>query len=188
MELSALLPAEAILFASSSMPVRDLDTFFTRRTEALRVLSNRGANGIDGVVSSALGASAANAGKLVLVIGDLAFYHDMNGLLAAKLHQLNATIILINNDGGGIFSFLPQAAHPAHFEQLFGTPIGLEFRHAAALYGATWHSIETWAQFREAVPASLQTGGLHLLELKTRRDTNVTMHRQIWAAIHAAVE
>lgn len=188
MELSALLPADAILFASSSMPVRDLDTFFPRRTGALRVLANRGANGIDGVVSSALGASAATAGKLVLVIGDLAFYHDMNGLLAAKLHQLDATIILINNDGGGIFSFLPQAAHPAHFEQLFGTPTGLEFRHAAALYGATWHPIETWAQFREAVPTSLQAGGLHLLELKTRRDTNVTMHRQIWAAVQAALE
>jgi 2-succinyl-5-enolpyruvyl-6-hydroxy-3-cyclohexene-1-carboxylate synthase len=108
------------------MPIRDLDTFFFCNDKNIRIMANRGANGIDGVVSTALGASTV-PNPLILVIGDLSFYHDLNGLLAAKLHQLNITIILINNDGGGIFSFLPQAGLPRHFETLFGTPIGLDF-------------------------------------------------------------
>ena len=115
---------------------------------AVRILGNRGANGIDGVVSSALGAAAAAGGPLVLAIGDLSFYHDMNGLLAARRHGLDATIVLLNNDGGGIFSFLPQAAVPDHFEELFGTPTGLDFRHAAALYGCDLMQPATWPQFR----------------------------------------
>ncbi|KPV48182.1 2-succinyl-5-enolpyruvyl-6-hydroxy-3-cyclohexene-1-carboxylate synthase, partial [Kouleothrix aurantiaca] len=125
-ELRELLPEGALLYAGNSMPIRDLDTFFAGGERAVRLLGNRGANGIDGVVSSALGAAAAGQGPTVLAIGDLSFYHDSNGLLATKLHQIDATIVLLNNDGGGIFSFLPQAADPEHFEALFGTPTGLD--------------------------------------------------------------
>lgn len=182
-ELAACLPDGATLFASSSMPVRDLDTFFPGSERRLRFLANRGANGIDGVVSSALGASLGVEGPLVLVLGDLALYHDMNGLLAARLHHLNATLIVIHNDGGGIFSFLPQAAHPKHFEQLFGTPHGLDFRLVAELYGATFSQPATWDEFRERVTASVNGRGLGLIEVRTRRDTNVTMHRQVWKAV-----
>ena len=134
-ELADLLPSGATLVAGNSMPVRDLDTFFPGSTRAIRFLANRGASGIDGVVSTALGASAVSPGPLLLVIGDLSMYHDLNGLLAAKQHQLRATIVLVHNDGGGIFSFLPQAQDPEHFEQLFGTPHGLDFRPAAKMYG-----------------------------------------------------
>ena len=153
-ELADMLPDGATLWASSSMPVRDLDTFLPGNERKLRFLSNRGANGIDGVISSALGASSVSSGPLVLTIGDIAFYHDMNGLLAAKLHGLNATIILINNDGGGIFSFLPQAAYPEHFEDLFGTPHGLDFRPAAELYGASYHLSDGWDDFRQSVTSA----------------------------------
>jgi 2-succinyl-5-enolpyruvyl-6-hydroxy-3-cyclohexene-1-carboxylate synthase len=170
------------------MPVRDLDTFFPSVDRAIRFLSNRGANGIDGVVSSALGASAAGEGPLALVIGDIAFYHDMNGLLAAKLHQLQATIILLNNDGGGIFSFLPQAAHPEHFEQLFGTPHGLDFRPAAELYGATFRRVNDWTEFRAAVKEGLGAEGLTIIEVQTERARNVTLHRAIWPAVSSAIE
>lgn len=180
-ELAECLPDGATLFASSSMPVRDLDTFFAGNERRLRFLSNRGANGIDGVVSSALGASVA--GPLVLVIGDIALYHDMNGLLAAKLHGLNAVIVLINNDGGGIFSFLPQAAHPQHFEQLFGTPHGLNFAPVAELYGATLTRPTNWQEFQHAVIHGLVSGGLHIIEIRTNRETNVTMHRAVWKAV-----
>jgi 2-succinyl-5-enolpyruvyl-6-hydroxy-3-cyclohexene-1-carboxylate synthase len=182
-ELADCASDGATVFASSSMPVRDLDTFFPASDTAVRFLSNRGANGVDGVVSTALGAGAASDGPLALVIGDLAFYHDLNGLLAAKLHGLRATIILINNDGGGIFSFLPQAAHPEHFEQLFGTPHGLDFRPAAELYGAAYHRPETWDDFRAAVKDGLRLDGLSMVEVRTRRESNVTMHRQVWAAV-----
>src|SRR5207244_1537028 len=109
-ELASLLPHSTTLYTGNSMPVRDMDTFFWSSEQRIRVTGNRGANGVDGIVSSALGASAA-AGQhapTVLVLGDLSFFHDLNGLLAARLHQLNLTIVLVNNDGGGIFSFLPQ--------------------------------------------------------------------------------
>jgi 2-succinyl-5-enolpyruvyl-6-hydroxy-3-cyclohexene-1-carboxylate synthase len=182
-ELAECMPGDAICFASSSMPVRDMDTFFPSTRQRIRFLSNRGANGIDGVVSTALGAGAGSMVPLVLVIGDLALYHDLNGLLAAKLHRLNAVVILVNNDGGGIFSFLPQAGYPAHFEQLFGTPHGLNFEHAAKLYDAAFFEAQDWETFREAVRRGLQAGGLNIIEVKTNREKNVTMHRAVWQAV-----
>jgi 2-succinyl-5-enolpyruvyl-6-hydroxy-3-cyclohexene-1-carboxylate synthase len=186
-ELADLLPAGATLWAGSSMPVRDLDTFFPAVTGPLRLLANRGANGIDGVVSSALGAAAAADGPLVLAIGDLSFYHDMNGLLAARLHALDATVVLLNNDGGGIFSFLPQAAHPRHFERLFGTPHGLDFRPAVEMYGGRYERVTAWPAFRDAVRAALEAPGLKVIELPTDRARNVELHRLVWPAVSAAL-
>jgi 2-succinyl-5-enolpyruvyl-6-hydroxy-3-cyclohexene-1-carboxylate synthase len=186
-ELAALLPEGAILYAGNSMPIRDLDTFFPGGERAIRLLGNRGANGIDGVVSSALGASAAGAGPTVLVIGDISFYHDSNGLLASKLHNLNATIVLLNNDGGGIFSFLPQAADPEHFEALFGTPHGLDFEPLAQVYGARYTRVASWPSFRAALRDGLAGGGLHIVEVPTDRDRNVVLHRELWPLVAAAV-
>ena len=186
-EVAEAMPAGGTLFVSSSMPVRDLDTFGRGAARDVRVLANRGANGIDGVVSSALGAAAASDGPLVLVIGDIALYHDMNGLLAAKLHALDATIVLLNNDGGGIFSFLPQAAHPEHFETLFGTPHGLDFAHAARMYGAEYCRASSWDTFRAAVRAGIAGRGLHLVEMRTERTRNVELHAQARAAVRRAV-
>jgi 2-succinyl-5-enolpyruvyl-6-hydroxy-3-cyclohexene-1-carboxylate synthase len=191
-ELAALVPADGTLFVSSSMPVRDLDSFARGDSRRLRVLANRGANGIDGVVSTALGAAAAaresGDGPLVLAIGDVAFYHDMNGLLAGRLHGIDATIVVLNNDGGGIFSFLPQAAHPAHFEQLFGTPHGLTFAPAAELYGATYRRAAGWKELRSAVKDGVSGRGLHIVEMATDRARNVTLHRDAWAAVARALE
>ena len=186
-ELAELLPAGALLYAGNSMPVRDLDTFFPGSDRPIRFLSNRGANGVDGVVSSALGASAAGLGPLVLVIGDISFYHDSNGLLAAKQHDLDATIVLLNNDGGGIFSFLPQADYPEHFETLFGTPHGLDFAPLAATYGASFTKVSSWDQFRAAVRQGIEGGGLHVVEVPTERSRNVTLHRELWPLVSAAL-
>jgi 2-succinyl-5-enolpyruvyl-6-hydroxy-3-cyclohexene-1-carboxylate synthase len=114
-ELGVLLPEETTLFVASSMPVRDIETFWPARPDPPRVLCNRGANGIDGTVSSAFGAAAAQRGPVVLLIGDVALAHDIGGLLAAKRLGLKLTIVLINNKGGGIFDFLPVAgADMAH--------------------------------------------------------------------------
>jgi len=184
-ELAGLLPDGTTLYTGNSMPVRDLDTFFWCSERRIRMMGNRGANGIDGVVSSALGASAG-AGQddpTVLVIGDLSFFHDLNGLLAARMHQLNLTIVLINNDGGGIFSFLPQTGYPEHFEKLFGTPTGLDFRLAVQMYGGQFQKVESWEQFRKAINRGLNTGGLHVIEVPTERTSNVNMHRQLWEVI-----
>jgi len=169
--------------------VRDLDTFFWSSARPLRIMGNRGANGIDGVLSSALGASAAALEQpTVLVVGDLSFLHDLNGLLAARLHRLNLTIILVNNDGGGIFSFLPQAAHPEHFEQLFGTPTGLDVRLAVEMYGGQFQRVESWEQFRGAVRDGIAGTGLHVIEVDTERASNVSMHRQLWQVVTRALQ
>ncbi len=186
-ELADLLPDGTALYVGNSMPVRDLDTFFQTTERRIRCLANRGANGIDGVVSSALGASTPPDGPTVLVIGDVSFYHDLNGLLAAQQHGLNLTIILLNNDGGGIFSFLPQAAEPEHFEQLFGTPHGLDFRPFAEGYGAAFMRVEGWEDFRSAVMASLAAGGVQVIEVPTNRARNVAQHRALWPLVNAAV-
>ncbi len=189
-ELAALLPAGATLYVGNSMPVRDLDTFFWASERPLQILGNRGANGIDGVVSSALGASAGagTGAPTVLVIGDLSFLHDLGGLVAAHLHRLSLTIILINNDGGGIFSFLPQANHPAHFEQLFGTPTGLDMSYAVQMYGGQFHRVGSWEHFRKAVIKGMTSGGLQVIEVQTERASNVQMHRRLWQRVSQALE
>jgi 2-succinyl-5-enolpyruvyl-6-hydroxy-3-cyclohexene-1-carboxylate synthase len=187
LELAEILPQHANLFVGSGMPVRDLDSFFFCSDRRVRLFANRGANGIDGVVSTALGVSAVSDEACVLVIGDLSFYHDLNGLLAAKLHRLNLTVILVNNDGGGIFSFLPQAQSAPKFEELFGTPIGLDFSLAVKMYDGTFSTIETWNGFRDAVRRSFDDKGLHVIEVRTNRDENVRVHREIWRDISAVL-
>jgi 2-succinyl-5-enolpyruvyl-6-hydroxy-3-cyclohexene-1-carboxylate synthase len=188
-EFVDLLPDGTNLFVGNSMPVRDLDSFFWQSQRQIRILGNRGASGIDGVISTALGVSAASSKDeaSMLVIGDLSFFHDLNGLLAARLHQLNLTIVLINNDGGGIFSFLPQANYPEHFEHLFGTPTGLDFHLAVQMYGGQFQRIATWPEFRQAVLDSLTNGGLNVIEVPTERASNVEMHRQLWRAVEQDV-
>ncbi|WP_042345109.1 2-succinyl-5-enolpyruvyl-6-hydroxy-3-cyclohexene-1-carboxylic-acid synthase [Bacillus massiliigorillae] len=178
-ELRKLLPDEANVFVSNSMPIRDCDTFFHCNETNSKVYANRGANGIDGVVSTALGVSVEGK-PTVLVIGDLSFYHDMNGLLAAKMLNLNITIIVVNNDGGGIFSFLPQSSEKEYFEELFGTPHGLDFSHAVQMYGGEYTKVESWKQFEEAFVESFQKDGLKVLEVRTDREENVIKHRNLW--------
>ena len=182
--MAEMLPAGANLFASNSMAIRDLDSFFEGNKRPVRLIANRGANGIDGVVSSALGVAAVSERPTVLVIGDLSTYHDLNGLLAAKLHQINATIVLLNNDGGGIFSFLPQANFPDSFEQLFGTPHGLDFAPLTQAYGAKYHKVSDWADFEKSFQTALKQDGLKVIEVPTNRATNVTMHRQMWTEVY----
>ncbi|MDQ0337500.1 2-succinyl-5-enolpyruvyl-6-hydroxy-3-cyclohexene-1-carboxylate synthase [Caldalkalibacillus uzonensis] len=186
-ELAKLLPDPSLLYVGNSMPVRDLDTFFPSVTKQVRLLGNRGTNGIDGLISSALGASSVSKEPVVLVLGDLSFYHDLNGLLPAKLYDLDLTIILVNNDGGGIFSFLPQAGHPRYFETLFGTPLGLEYRHAATMYGGSFTRIDSWPAFREAFSSAVSSKGLHVIEIPTERKSNVNMHHRIWQAVSVAI-
>ncbi|PDW04072.1 2-succinyl-5-enolpyruvyl-6-hydroxy-3-cyclohexene-1-carboxylic-acid synthase [Candidatus Viridilinea mediisalina] len=185
--LATLLPAGATLFVANSMPIRDCDTFFPALSHAIQIAGNRGANGIDGLVSTALGMAAAGAKPLLMVLGDLALYHDANGLLAAKAYHLDATIVLINNDGGGIFSFLPQASETDQFEALFGTPHGLDFAPLAQLYGARYTLAQDWPSFAAAVTAGLRTGGLHLVEVRTERKQNVADHRALWPLVSAGL-
>jgi 2-succinyl-5-enolpyruvyl-6-hydroxy-3-cyclohexene-1-carboxylate synthase len=191
--LGELLPDGAILWAGSSMPVRDLDAWLPGSERAIRPLANRGANGIDGVVSSALGAAAAGVGHVALVVGDLSFLHDLNALAAAKLHGLSATIVLVDNDGGGIFSFLPQAGTdapgaglPAHYEELFGTPHGIGVGPIVEALGAVHRPVGARG-LRTVLAESLVATGVSVLELRTERARNVELHREATAGVTAAL-
>ncbi|UYO34954.1 2-succinyl-5-enolpyruvyl-6-hydroxy-3-cyclohexene-1-carboxylic-acid synthase [Bacillus zhangzhouensis] len=178
-QLQHLLPKESVLFIGNSMPIRDVDTFFETQSKPFRMMANRGANGIDGVVSTALGTYAALKQPVTLVIGDLSFYHDMNGLLAAKLMDIPLTVVLLNNDGGGIFSFLPQASDEPYYEKLFGTPTGLNFEYASKLYGGTYSKPATKQELHDVYMAHIDKPGLHLIEIKTDRHSRVDKHRQM---------
>jgi 2-succinyl-5-enolpyruvyl-6-hydroxy-3-cyclohexene-1-carboxylate synthase len=177
-QLSELLPEGATLFVGNSMPVRDLDSFFHNNRKRIKVMANRGANGIDGTISTALGAATISQ-PLYLIVGDLTFFHDLNGLIAAKMEQLNITILLINNNGGGIFSFLAQASQPKHFELLFGTPLDLDFSQAVQMYGGQFISISDWDQFSSELMHARQNVGLKVMEIVTNRDNNVEEHRNL---------
>jgi 2-succinyl-5-enolpyruvyl-6-hydroxy-3-cyclohexene-1-carboxylate synthase len=192
--LADALPDGAILWAGNSMPVRDLDAWLPSTGKALIVRSNRGANGIDGVVSTALGSAAAGGGPVVLVVGDLSFLHDLNALVAAKLHGLSATIVLVNNDGGGIFSFLPQASAPPpgsglpeHYEELFGTPHGIDVGPIVRALGGT-HRRVTHVDFGTALTDALATHGVNVLELRTNRARNLELHRSVAAVVQATLQ
>lgn len=177
-------PSPLTLVVGSSMPVRDLDYYFLRGSKNLRIVANRGANGIDGTVSTALGVSAEE-GDVLLVLGDVSFYHDMNGLLASKLHKLNATIIVINNRGGGIFSFLPQHSLPRDlFEQLFGEAHDLDFSGVRLLYGGEFNRVSDWGSFDRVLASSIRGRGLRVIELMaTDRERNLQLHRSAFQAL-----
>jgi 2-succinyl-5-enolpyruvyl-6-hydroxy-3-cyclohexene-1-carboxylate synthase len=185
--LTEWLPGEATMFVASSMPIRDVEEFVRVPQDAPRVLSNRGANGIDGTVSSAFGVASVS-GPVVLLIGDVALAHDIGGLLAGRRLELPLTIVLLNNDGGGIFHFLPVSAESDAFEEHVATPHGLEFEHAAALYGCDYRRPGTLAELRAAVTESVSSGrGVTILEVGTTREQNHALHRRVAEAVDAAL-
>jgi len=177
-ELVRLLPAGATLHVGNSMPVRDLDTFGGGNAHRIRVEGNRGASGIDGVLSAALGAAAGRAEPVALLVGDLSFLHDVGALQIAARHRLDALVVVVNNDGGGIFSFLPAAGYGATFERCFATPHGLELAAVSGIGGARHVRIETWEAFRRAVRDGFARPGLDVVEVPTRRDLNVALHAE----------
>jgi 2-succinyl-5-enolpyruvyl-6-hydroxy-3-cyclohexene-1-carboxylate synthase len=180
-ELGRLLPSQATVYVASSMPVRDLETFLPAVPRPLRFLANRGANGIDGLVSSGLGAAAVAPGRTVVITGDVGLHHDMNGLLAIRRLGIEATILVMNNGGGGIFEFLPIARHREGWEELFGTPTGLDLEQVARLYGLPFHRVGSPAGLEEAL------SGPGLVEVPLGRERNVELHRELFARVSAAV-
>ena len=183
----ANLPDGSDVVCSSSMPIRDLDTHFHKTDRDIALFCNRGTNGIDGVVSTALGIQEGRQRKTYLLIGDLAFLHDVNGLIISRLQQTDLTIVLINNNGGGIFSYLPQASIDYHYEQLFGTPTNLKFDHIAAMYEAQYDAVDTTQAFEQALQVD-KTANIRIIEVATVRADNVEAHRSVWREIAKRVE
>jgi 2-succinyl-5-enolpyruvyl-6-hydroxy-3-cyclohexene-1-carboxylate synthase len=180
--VAGAMPAGGTLFVSSSMPVRDLDAYGALRATPLRALANRGASGIDGVVSTAFGVASTVNGPVVCVLGDVAFLHDANGLLWAREQDAHVVFVLIDNDGGGIFHMLPVRAHEPHFTPYFATPHGLHLRHAAELHGVPMEDIAV-ADVHGAVAWALDAGGTRVLRVPTDRVANQKRHAEVAAAV-----
>jgi 2-succinyl-5-enolpyruvyl-6-hydroxy-3-cyclohexene-1-carboxylate synthase len=185
-DVAAALPDGSTLFVASSMPVRDLE-WFARPREGLRVLANRGVNGIDGFNSTVLGIAAVSKGPVVALTGDLCFLHDANGLLGATDRGVDATFVVVDNGGGGIFSFLPQAEDPEHFETLFGTPQNIDLAALAGVHGLACSVVERAADVAPAVLAGVAAGGVRIVLVRTDRADNVARHREVWSAVARAI-
>ncbi|HUF39432.1 MAG TPA: 2-succinyl-5-enolpyruvyl-6-hydroxy-3-cyclohexene-1-carboxylic-acid synthase [Anaerolineales bacterium] len=166
-DVAAALPDGGSLFIANSLPVRHLDEFVRPVEKRLRVFCNRGASGIDGTISTALGVAAGTAGPLVLVLGDLAFYHDLNGLLAVRRLGVRASIVLIHNDGGGVFRRLPIADHGTEFRDLFLTPHGLDFEPAVRMFGIDFERVPGRRELRTALDRSIAGDRTRVIEIRT---------------------
>ncbi len=186
-QLGAQLPAAATLVVASSMPIRDVESFFANRDEPLRVLSNRGANGIDGVIATAYGVAAASDGPTVLLLGDVAFAHDIGSLVTARRLAAPLTIVLVDNRGGGIFDFLEVSGQERFYEQHVLTPTGIDVSAAAATFGLHLLEPSTLDQFASALDYGLSSSGTQLIHLRTERAANVELHAQLWQAVAAAL-
>ena len=182
--LAGALPPGSTIWVASSMPIRDVETFLPQSDRALRLLANRGANGIDGTVSSALGAAVAGEGRCWLLTGELALLHDLGGLMAARRAGVDLTILCVNNGGGGIFDFLPVAehAHPEPYEQHIVTPGGIDLERVAALVDLPHTLASSPAEVRRAA------GAPGLIEARTDRARNVELHRDLFARVAAALD
>jgi len=184
--LAEALPAGSLLLVASSMPVRDVDAFLPTRAAPLRVIANRGASGIDGFLSTGLGAAAVAGRPTYLLAGDLSALHDLTALGTAARLGIPATIVVLHNDGGGIFHFLPQAeAFPELFERHWGAPHGLDFVRVAAAFGVEGERLES----RAGLAALLRQppAAPRLLEVRTDRAANLRLHRELQRAVAATL-
>lgn len=175
-ELQEHIPEDGQVFVANSMTIRDFDYFWFSGESKAVLYGNRGVNGIDGTISTALGL-AANGRPTYLVTGDLSLFHDLNGLAVAKTHNLNLTIILHNNDGGGIFEYLPQKG-TKHFDYLFSTSQGLDYSGAAKLYGCDYTKISSPDELSSVLANVSQETGVHIIEIPTNREYSRELHKK----------
>ena len=184
----AAVPAGGVLVVSSSMPVRDLEWFAPARDD-VRVVANRGANGIDGVTSTAVGV-ALTWTPTVLLTGDVAFLHDTNALIGLRRRGVPLVVVVVDNDGGGIFSFLPQAdaLGPERFEQLFGTPHGIDVAAVAEAHGVAAERVTSRAGLRAAINGAFTRGGVRVVAVTSDRAANVAVHRDLFSRVADALD
>jgi 2-succinyl-5-enolpyruvyl-6-hydroxy-3-cyclohexene-1-carboxylate synthase len=188
--LSEVLPEGSTLFVASSMPIRDVDLFWRGSGRRVRVESNRGANGIDGTVSCALGSALGSRAPLVLLIGDLALLHDWSGLLSARTEDLDVTVVVLDNRGGGIFEFLPIATTAARevFERHFATPQDVDLSDALRGFGFRCATPQTVPELHEALAASIGRRGVQFVLVRSERSENVELHQKLFEAVCATLD
>jgi 2-succinyl-5-enolpyruvyl-6-hydroxy-3-cyclohexene-1-carboxylate synthase len=185
--LARSLPASTPVFVANSMPVRDLEYVWPATERGAQIYFSRGANGIDGTLSTALGIAHGNEKPAVLLTGDLALLHDANGLLLRPKLRGSLTVVLINNDGGGIFGHLPVAQFNPPFEEFFATPQQVDFAKLCAAHGVEHIAVRDWAQF-EALIATLPTCGVRVLEVRTDRKRDAAARKALFAKAAASLE
>jgi 2-succinyl-5-enolpyruvyl-6-hydroxy-3-cyclohexene-1-carboxylate synthase len=186
--LSAQLPAGHGLWLASSMPIRDMDMVGGGQAGGVPIGANRGASGIEGSIAAAAGFAVGLQAPVTLVVGDLAFLHDLNSLALSRKIQQPLTIVLINNNGGGIFSFLPIAGFVDVFEDYFGTPHSLDFQAAARLFAIDYAAPRTNAELLEVYRAAVATGRSTLIEVVTDRRENYDLHQALQSRIVARID
>ncbi|HUZ85491.1 MAG TPA: 2-succinyl-5-enolpyruvyl-6-hydroxy-3-cyclohexene-1-carboxylic-acid synthase [Candidatus Baltobacterales bacterium] len=187
--LSARLPDPAQVFIGSSMPIRAAESFWPQAKPQQRFFANRGASGIDGLVSSGLGvATGRSHAPTVLLLGDLSLYHDMNGLWAMTRHGIPATLVVCDNDGGGVFNFLPQAEHQDVFEELFATPLGLDLSQVARLYGIVHSPVTDRSGLEPAIAEAIAAPTPTMVVVRFKREDSVNGHRVCWEAAASALK
>ncbi len=182
--LAKHLPRDTVLFVANSMPVRDLEYFWPAGGGGRRIKFNRGANGIDGTLSTALGVAHGQERPAVLLTGDLALLHDTNGFLTVPKFKGSLTIVLINNNGGGIFEHLPVAKFEPPFEEFFATPQNIDFKKLCATYGVGHTLVTDWKHFAKLV-AKLPPRGVRVLEVRTDRKRDAAFRQALFAKLAA---
>ena len=186
--LAARLPDPAQVFIGSSMPIRAADSFWPLAKPQQRFYGNRGASGIDGLVSTGLGVATGRSDvPTVLLLGDLSVYHDMDGLWAIGRHGIKATVVVCDNNGGGVFNFLPQAQHQDVFEEIFATPLGLDFAQIARLYGLVYSPVHDRSGLEPAISDAIDKATPTMVVVQFKRDDSVSGHRLCWEAAAAAL-
>jgi 2-succinyl-5-enolpyruvyl-6-hydroxy-3-cyclohexene-1-carboxylate synthase len=183
-ELVRSLPGNSSLVVAASMPFRNVE-WFTQPRPDVRFFGNRGVNGIDGFVSTAMGIAIARQQPTFALCGDLSLLHDQNGLLLHEPHEVDLTFVVVNNDGGGIFSFLPQARLTDHFEELFGTPHGLDLAALAGLHRCDYNLVTTKEELRTVLTE--RGRGIRVAEVRTDRPSSVALHQRLQEAVQQAL-
>ncbi len=182
-EIVQQVPDDCRIMLSNSMPVRDFDYFASINDKRIITFNNRGASGIDGIISTALGIAAESRKPTVLITGDMAFYYDLNGLLASKKYSIPLVVVLINNNGGGIFEILPISKYGKVFKDYFIAPHNLEFEYFVNGYGGSFKKIKSWDQFSTSFKAALKAKKLSVLEIKTNAPKSLATRRKYWKEI-----
>lgn len=187
--VSRAAPPGSLVFLGNSMPVRDFDMYADSACAAGRIMANRGASGIDGNLATALGAARALGQPLTAIVGDLTALHDLNSLALVRAAGVPVVIVVVNNDGGGIFSFLPVREHAGGaFEPWFGTPHGFGFAQAAAMFGLRHAAPRTAAAFQQIYAEAMASGAPTLIEVATNREDNVRQHRALQSHVASVVD
>lgn len=185
-ELFRLLPEKTNLFIGNSTPVRDVEFFASSFNKKLNLFFNRGASGIDGITSSALGVAAQSKLPIYLLTGDLSFYHDLNSLWLCKNYKIPLKIILINNNGGGLFNFLPIKKEEIDFKQYFQTPLDLDIKKIAAAFGIKYNQVNSVKDFSSAIKR--YKTDVVILEIKTNAEESVQLRKRYWQSAKNYVE